>query len=71
MKNKTLRTALQLLMFFLLIISVPWYRPPGTEPKFYLGMPDWVALALTCYALVIFINLLLWLRKDEQGKPTR
>ncbi|MGI9283463.1 MAG: hypothetical protein ACR2PX_28095 [Endozoicomonas sp.] len=69
MKNKTLRTALQLLMLLLLIISVPWYRTPGSDPNIYLGMPDWVILALTCYVLVIFINLLLWLTKQDQQEP--
>ncbi|WP_062262881.1 hypothetical protein [Endozoicomonas arenosclerae] len=65
MQNKILRTALQLLMLFLLILSVPWYRTPGTEPVIYLGMPDWVLIALTCYVVVIFINLLLWLSRED------
>ncbi|WP_252178241.1 hypothetical protein [Endozoicomonas sp. 4G] len=69
MKNKPLRTALQLLMFSLLILSVPWYRTPGATPKIYLGMPDWVVLALSCYILVIFINLLLWVSRDDPPEP--
>ena len=45
-------------------LSIPWYRETGQEPALVLGLPDWVAVALGCYALVALLNAAAWLLTD-------
>lgn len=45
-------------------LSIPWYREKGAEAETWLGLPDWVALALVCYACVAVLNALAWLLTD-------
>ena len=44
--------------------SIPWYREPGIEPGIWLGLPDWAALALVCYAGVALLNTVAWWLAD-------
>ncbi len=56
-----LRTGLLLAIGLLYVLSVPWYRSGGGEPKLLLGLPDWVAVALGCYVGVALLNAVAWL----------
>jgi hypothetical protein len=48
----------------LYVVSIPWYRRSGAEPEVWLGMPDWAALAVACYAAVAVLNAAAWLLCD-------
>jgi len=45
------------------VVSIPWYRAAG-EPGRWLGLPDWVAVALVCYVAVAVLNSVAWLLTD-------
>lgn len=44
----------------LYLISVPWYRSADGTLRLTLGMPDWVAVAVLCYAAVAVLNSAAW-----------
>ena len=44
----------------LYIISVPWYRDGDAPLRLWLGLPDWVAVALLCYVGVAIANAVAW-----------
>jgi hypothetical protein len=46
----------------LYVFSVPWYRGDHQPLELVLGLPDWVAVAVLCYAGVAVLNALAWLR---------
>ena len=48
----------------LYVVSIPWYRTPGEAPQMLLGLPDWVAVALLCYAACAVLNAVAWLLTD-------
>ena len=48
------------LIALLYIASVPWYRDEGAPLRFWLGLPDWVAVALLCYVGVAVVNAVAW-----------
>ena len=48
----------------LFVASIPWYREAGAEPALWLGLPDWVAVALACYVGVALLNAWAWLEHD-------
>ncbi len=56
-----LRRALLAAIAVLYVLSVPWYRSAGADPGFWLGLPDWVAVALGCYVGVAVLNAAAWL----------
>jgi len=41
--------------------SIPWYRRGGEESDVWLGLPDWVSVALLCYVAVAVLNSAAWL----------
>ena len=45
----------------LYVLSIPWYRAPAEAPPVWLGVPDWVAVALGCYVGVAILNACAWL----------
>jgi len=45
-------------------VSVPWYRAGGAEPALWLGLPDWVTVAVACYGLIAVANAAAWLLTD-------
>ena len=45
----------------LYVASVPWYRESDVPMRVWLGLPDWVAVALLCYVGVASLNALAWL----------
>ena len=59
-----LRRALLAAIGVLYVVSIPWYRTPGAEPELWLGLPDWVAVAVGCYAAVAVLNAAAWLLSD-------
>jgi hypothetical protein len=48
----------------LYVVSVPWYRSPDAPLRLWLGLPDWVAVALVCYVLTALLNSAAWLLTD-------
>ncbi len=40
--------------------SIPWYRGDAPVGRLF-GLPDWVAVALLCYALAALFNSAAWL----------
>ena len=64
-----LRRALIGIILLLYAVSIPWYRPTGAEPEIVLGLPDWVATALLCYAAVAVLNSIAWLLTDASDDP--
>lgn len=45
----------------LYVVSIPWYRRGGDAPALWLGLPDWVAVAVGCYLAVAVLNAAAWL----------
>ena len=64
-----LRLLLLGLVTLLFVLSVPWYRDPAAEPRLWLGLPDWVAVALGCYAAAALLNAVAWLLTDLRDDP--
>jgi hypothetical protein len=51
-------------------LSVPWYRSDSQELSLFLGLPDWVAVAIICYGLVAVLNSLAWMQTSiEDDAP--
>ncbi|NQZ98847.1 MAG: hypothetical protein HRU01_20275 [Myxococcales bacterium] len=48
----------------LYLVSIPWYRAPGSEAPIAFGLPSWVAVALGCYLAVAVLNAAAWLLTD-------
>ncbi len=71
-----LRRALLYSIGALYALSIPWYR--GDAPaRLVFGLPDWVAVALLCYAAAAALNAVAWLlteipdavQDDEARRP--
>lgn len=58
---RILRRLLLLLVAVLYVLSIPWYRRGGDPAPLWFGLPDWVTVALLCYAGAAFSNALAWL----------
>lgn len=50
-------------------VSIPWYRETGARAETWLGLPDWVAVALLCYIAVAVLNAIAWLLTDVPEAP--
>jgi hypothetical protein len=48
----------------LYLISVPWYRDPAEPLTLWLGLPDWVTVAVLCYVGVAIVNAVAWYLTD-------
>lgn len=59
-----IRALLLMLIGVLFVLSIPWYRSPEDEVELILGLPDWVAVALGCYASAAILNSIAWLLTD-------
>ena len=66
--HRRLRSALLVLIALLYLLSIPWYRTTGEEPELWLGLPDWVAVALACYVGVALLNSLAWLLTEVRDR---
>ena len=58
-----LRRALLCLVGLLYAASIPWYRG-DVPPARLFGLPDWVAVAILCYAAAAILNSAAWLLTD-------
>lgn len=67
-----LRRALLVLIAVCYAASIPWYRAAETSPRTWLGLPDWVAVAVVCYVAAATLNAVAWLladvRDDDPGE---
>jgi hypothetical protein len=61
---RVLRRILLVLIGVLFVLSIPWYRRGGEEAELWLGLPDWVTVALLCYAGAALLNAIAWLLTD-------
>ena len=48
----------------LYVASVRWYRAPDQPFRLWLGLPDWVAVAVFCYVAVAVLNAFAWLATE-------
>ena len=65
------RRVLLALIALLYVVSIPWYRASGAEPAIWLGLPDWVAVAVGCYVAIAVLNCAAWLLADFEDPPER
>jgi hypothetical protein len=68
---RCLRAALLALIAALYVVSIPWYRSANAPASVWLGLPDWVAVALLCYAAVAVLNSIAWLLTDVPDRGAR
>jgi hypothetical protein len=72
---RRLRRVLIAIIALLYLLSIPWYREAGEAPAIWLGLPDWVAVALGCYLGAALLNAVAWLLtevpdRDPGSDPT-
>jgi hypothetical protein len=65
----SLRRVLLALIGVLYVVSIPWYRQAESEPRLWLGLPDWVTVALGCYLLAAILNAVAWLVTEVPDPP--
>ncbi len=63
-QRRFLHSGCMILIALLYIVSVPWYRDDGAPLRYWLGLPDWVAVALLCYVGVAIVNAVAWAATD-------
>ena len=56
-----MRRALLIGIGLLYVASVPWYRDIDAPLRIVFGVPDWVAVAIGCYAAAACLNAAAWL----------
>ena len=64
-----IRALLLFVIGLLYVVSIPWYRAPSDNPAIWLGLPDWVAVALGCYIGVAVLNAFAWLLTEIPDPP--
>ena len=62
--RRSLRAVCLSLIALLYVLSVPWYRDTQAPLRIWFGLPDWVTVALFCYAGVAAINAVAWFLSD-------
>ena len=74
-KRHALKFACFIFITILYLISVPWYREADASLRIWLGLPDWVAVALVCYVGVAILNAIAWTVSTfipaTSGRPSR
>jgi hypothetical protein len=58
--RRRLRGLLLAAVGLLYLISVPWYRAADAAPPLWLGLPQWVTVAVVCYLAAACLNALAW-----------
>ena len=58
--HRRVRYGLLVAIGLLYIASVPWYRATDAPLRLWLGLPDWVAVALLCYIAAAVLNAIAW-----------
>lgn len=59
--KRRLRSVLLVAVGLCFIASIPWYRNGGDASEVWLGLPDWVSVALLCYVAAAALNSVAWL----------
>ena len=59
-RRERLRSALLAGVCLLFALSIPWYRDADDPVALWLGLPDWVAVALACYVGAALLNSAAW-----------
>lgn len=67
--RRRLRRLLLGVIGVLYVVSIPWYRPANETPELWLGLPDWVTVAVLCYAAAAVCNAMAWLLTDVPEEP--
>lgn len=57
------------LIAVLYVLSIPWYRDEADPVSVVFGLPDWVAVALGCYAASAVLNALAWWKTPIEDVP--
>jgi hypothetical protein len=63
-QRRLVYSACMIVIGLLYIVSVPWYRDDEAPLRLWLGLPDWVAVALLCYVGVAIVNAVAWIVTD-------
>ena len=63
-RRRTVHIVCMTLIALLYVLSVPWYRDDDAPLRLWLGLPDWVAVALVCYVGVAIVNAVAWAISD-------
>ena len=63
-RRRALRITCLVLIAIFYILSIPWYREPDQPLRIWMGLPDWVAVALLCYVGVAILNAIAWTLLD-------
>lgn len=63
-RRRRVRAVLLAAIGLLYLFSVPWYRSTEQPLEIWLGLPDWVTVAVGCYAAVAVLNSFAWLLTD-------
>lgn len=50
-------------------VSIPWYRAAEAPLRIWLGLPDWVTVAILCYVGVAILNALAWRWTEVADEP--
>jgi len=58
--RRRVRRLLLIAIALLYGLSVPWYRDPQAPLSLWLGLPDWVTVAVACYVAIACLNALAW-----------
>ncbi len=68
---RRIRALLLIAIGGLYVVSIPWYREPGAVPEVdgWLGLPDWVAVALACYVAAAVLNSVAWALTEIGDEP--
>ena len=67
--RRNLRRLLLVVVAVLYAVSIPWYRETSDYDVFWLGLPDWVGVALLCYIAAAVCNACAWLLTDVRDEP--
>lgn len=62
--RRRVHLACMVVIALLYLVSVPWYRDAEAPLRLWLGLPDWVAVALLCYVGVAIMNAVAWIISD-------
>jgi hypothetical protein len=68
---RRVRRLLLVAIALLYALSIPWYRDADAPVEIWLGIPDWVLVALACYLGVAVLNAVAWLLADIHDEPAR
>lgn len=64
-----LHVVCMIVIALLYVLSVPWYRAVDAPLRLWFGLPDWVAVAVLCYAAVAVVNAVAWFTVEMPDEP--